>query len=116
MMDQRKMLGFAASATLGLALLPANTIAQQKSLKEQLIGTWALVLCESVAPDGTKTPLVVGSNPAGQYIFTPDSHFSLSSCSGASRVRVWRQPENNARGKQSRCRGINRLLWHLHHQ
>jgi hypothetical protein len=77
MMDQRKMLGFAASATLGLALLPANAIAQQKSLKEQLVGTWAVVLCESVAPDGAKTPLVVGSNPAGQYIFTPDSHFSF---------------------------------------
>jgi hypothetical protein len=52
-------------------------IAQQKSLKEQIIGTWALVVCEVVAPDGSKAPLVVGSNPAGQYIFTPDSHFSF---------------------------------------
>src|SRR5262249_51044742 len=60
-----------------LAVLPLNAIAQQTSLKEQLIGTSALELCENVAPNGTKTPLVVGSNPAGQYIFTHDGHFSF---------------------------------------
>src|SRR5579871_4278740 len=51
--------------------------AQQKPIKEQLIGAWALVACEIVAPDGRKSPLVVGNNPAGQYIFTADGHFSF---------------------------------------
>ena len=50
---------------------------EQKSFKEQLVGTWTLVLCEIVAADGTKSPLVVGSNPAGRYIFTDDDHFSF---------------------------------------
>jgi Lipocalin-like domain len=45
--------------------------------KDQLVGTWALVECEVVALDGTKSPLVLGSNPAGQYIFTNDGHFSF---------------------------------------
>ena len=28
---------------VGMALLPTDTMAQQRSLKEQLIGTWTLV-------------------------------------------------------------------------
>jgi hypothetical protein len=99
MVDQHKMLGIAASAMVGLALLPANAIAQQKSLKEQLVGTWALVLCENVAPDGAKTPLVVGSNPAGQHIFTDDGHFSFQAAAEfpkfASNDRMKTTPEEN---------------------
>jgi len=33
----------AFSLLVALALLPANAAAQQKSLKEQLVGSWALV-------------------------------------------------------------------------
>jgi hypothetical protein len=46
-------------------------------IKEQLVGAWALVECEVVAIDDTKSPLVLGSNPGGQYIFTDDGHFSF---------------------------------------
>jgi hypothetical protein len=45
--------------------------------KERLVGTWTLHKCEVVAADGTKSPLVLGDNPAGQYIFTNDGHFSF---------------------------------------
>src|ERR1700676_3920793 len=79
MMDQRDMLRFAAIVVFGLSLLPRNAIAQQKSLKEQLVGTWTMVLCEAVQPNGTKGPLVFGSDPAGQYIFTANGHFSFQS-------------------------------------
>lgn len=51
--------------------------AQHSSLKEQLVGTWVLVRCEVVAPNGATSPLVAGSNPAGQYIFTEDGYFSF---------------------------------------
>jgi hypothetical protein len=68
-MDQRNLLGLAMITVSGLSLLPANTIAQQKSLKEQLIGTWMVVRCEVVQPDGTKGPLEYGSNPLGQFIW-----------------------------------------------
>jgi Lipocalin-like domain len=76
-MDQRNLLGLAVITVSWLSLLPANTIAQQKSLKEQLIGTWTVVWCEAVQPDGTKRPLVIGSNPVGQFIFTDNGHFSF---------------------------------------
>jgi hypothetical protein len=72
---------------------------QHKSLKEQLVGTWALVECEVVALDGTKSPLVRGSNPAGQYIFTDDGHFSFQAVAEflkfASNDRMKTTPEEN---------------------
>ena len=38
-MNRRNILSLSATAVLGLALLPGSAIAQQKSLKEQLVGT-----------------------------------------------------------------------------
>ncbi len=34
---------------MGLSLLSGNALAQQKSLKEQLVGAWTLVSCDSQA-------------------------------------------------------------------
>jgi hypothetical protein len=42
-MNWRYMIGLSALTALGFALLPSSAISQQKSLKEQLIGTWTLV-------------------------------------------------------------------------
>src|SRR5262245_58714006 len=58
-------------------LLPISVSAQQKSLKEQVVGTWMIVRCEVVQPDGGKAPLVAGNNPLGQFIFTEDGHFGF---------------------------------------
>jgi Lipocalin-like domain len=76
-MDQRTMHRLAVIAAFGLSLLPGSAVAQQKSLKDQLIGTWMIVLCETVYPNGTKRPLVLGDNPLGQFIFTDNGHFSF---------------------------------------
>jgi hypothetical protein len=76
-MNWRNMLSLSAITALGLASLPGNAVAQQKSVKDQLVGAWTMVQCEAVQPDGTKGPIVMGSNPAGQYIFTDNGHFSL---------------------------------------
>jgi Lipocalin-like domain len=46
-----------------------------KSMKEQLVGTWNLVIAEITAANGTKT-LPFGPSPKGQVIFTDDGHFS----------------------------------------
>jgi Lipocalin-like domain len=76
-MDQHKVLGLAAITSFGLALADSNATAQQKSLKDQLVGAWMIVRCEVVQPDGTKAPLVFGSNPLGQFIFTDNGRFAF---------------------------------------
>ena len=39
---------------LGLGLPVSNAVAQQKSISEQLVGTWSLVSVVNIRPDGTK--------------------------------------------------------------
>jgi hypothetical protein len=72
-MNRRNILGLSVSTALGLALLPGNAVAQQKTLKEQLIGTWAFVSATTKRPDGTAQ---WGVNPKGLSIFAADGHFS----------------------------------------
>jgi len=60
------------AAFVGLTLFGASgTWAQQRGpvSKKMLIGNWAYVSAESVAKDGTKFPLVEGSNPKGLLTF-----------------------------------------------
>src|SRR3974390_2029446 len=66
-----KLKTFIASA-LGVALLAGNAVAQHKTLKEQLVGTWVLESNVAMHPDGTKTD-VFGPNPKGMYIYIFDS-------------------------------------------
>jgi hypothetical protein len=61
---------------LGLALLPSNGIAQQKSLKEQLVGTWTAVSVINTAANGAKTE-PFGPNPKGLLTFESNGRFSL---------------------------------------
>jgi hypothetical protein len=41
-----------AFMALGLALLPGAAVSQQKTLSEQLIGTWKIVSVRNTRPDG----------------------------------------------------------------
>jgi len=61
---------------LGAALFADHAVAQHKSLKEQLVGTWTLVSAASVSSDGGKVD-VFGPNPKGTLIYTSDGHFAL---------------------------------------
>jgi hypothetical protein len=65
-MNRRRILSFAGILALGLAILPGNAQSQQKSLKEQLVGTWAFVSSTGKLADGSP---VWGSNPRGQLGF-----------------------------------------------
>ena len=57
--------------------MPASDAAgQQKSLKEQLVGTWKVVSADNVRNDGSKLELF-GPNPKGILIYTSDGHFAL---------------------------------------
>src|SRR6202051_4102582 len=46
----RSNLSISALTVLGLALLPRSTVAQQGTLKQQLVGTWAFVSCDAKQP------------------------------------------------------------------
>jgi hypothetical protein len=61
----------------GAPFIGNQAVAQQTSINEQLVGTWKVVTCEVVAPDGSKRPSVEGNDLAGQYILTNDGHFSF---------------------------------------
>jgi hypothetical protein len=66
-------------ALLGAGLVyPANTAyAQQKSIKEQLVGTWVLAASENVRPDGSKND-EYGPNPKGILMFDATGRYSVT--------------------------------------
>jgi hypothetical protein len=72
-MHRRAVLREFGFAALGLAIVPGAAFAQQKSLKEQLVGTWKFVSSNAKRADGS--PLW-GQNPKGLFIITSDGHFS----------------------------------------
>jgi hypothetical protein len=67
-MNRRHILSLSMITAFGLALLPGNALAQQKSLKEQLVGTWTVVSWEQTLPDGSKLQRF-GANPKGINVF-----------------------------------------------
>jgi hypothetical protein len=62
-------------AVCGSVLLPGSAVSQQKSLKDQIIGTWTFVSALDVKPDGTKSDRW-GPNPKGIFIFDANGHFA----------------------------------------
>jgi Lipocalin-like domain len=74
-MNRRSILSLSAITALGLALLPGSAIAQTKSLKDQLVGTWTLVSEIDTQSDGKKSE-GFGPNPLGVYMFDANGHFA----------------------------------------
>ena len=69
------ILSLSVATALGLALLPGSALAQQKSLKEQLAGTWTIVSNDNVAPDGTKRQ-PFGPNPKGILVLAANGQYA----------------------------------------
>ena len=69
-------LSVCAVATLGLAVSPGPSIAQQKSAKDMLVGAWTLLLADGVKADGTHVP-EFGPNPDGILMFSPSGRYAL---------------------------------------
>ena len=59
---------------LGIGLPASNAVAQQKLLKEQLIGAWTLVSVVNTRPDGTKFDPFVG-RATGMLMSDSTGHF-----------------------------------------
>ena len=62
-------------ATLAAALMASPAMAQGKSLRDQIVGTWNFVVAEVMAPDGAKS-FPFGETPKGILIFTPGGQFA----------------------------------------
>ncbi len=74
-MYRRNIVGISA-LVVGLAMVPGGAGAQQKSIKDQVVGTWTLLLADNIKDDGTHVSSY-GPNPEGLLVFTADGHYSL---------------------------------------
>jgi len=63
------------AAAFALGIAGGQAAAQQKSLRDQIVGTWNFIVAEVTAPDAKKS-FPFGETPKGILIFTPDGHFS----------------------------------------
>jgi hypothetical protein len=96
-MNRRAVFSQFGILLMGLALLPNNAIAQQKSLKDQLVGTWTFVGSTGKTSDGSP---IWGANPKGVLIFTDNGHYSSHIMRSdvpkfASKNRLQGTPEEN---------------------
>jgi len=74
-MDRRKILSLSAVAAAGLAAPMSTAVGQQKTIKDQIEGTWTFVSAVDVHPDGKKTDRW-GANAKGIFTFDPPGHFA----------------------------------------
>src|SRR5215813_603227 len=98
-MNRRSILHVSSVAVLGLALLPASALSQQKSLKEQIVGTWSHVSTKYKFPDG-KTTDTFGPNAKGMLMLDAAGHVVFINMRSnlpkfASKDRTKGTPEEN---------------------
>src|SRR5262245_62453039 len=60
-------------ATFALTAMPTGAVAQQKSLKEELVGTWMLVQSTGKRPDDSPS---WGQNPSGAVVFDANGRYT----------------------------------------
>ena len=64
----RTILRSSALVLFGLTLLPGSAVSGEKSLREQLIGTWKIVRVNNTRPDGS-IKQIFGPSPKGIAVF-----------------------------------------------
>jgi Lipocalin-like domain len=97
-MNRYATLTITATALLCLAvgLSASASLAQQKSLKEQLIGTWTLVSSDQVRRDGSKLNQF-GANPKGISVFDANGRFFVMVASADnSKIAARERSETNS--------------------
>jgi len=84
---------------LAVSLSAGDSLAQQKSLKEQLLGTWTLVSSEQVRRDGSRVTQF-GANPKGINVFDANSRFFLMIASADnSKIASNNRSKTNSEGE-----------------
>jgi hypothetical protein len=84
---------------LGVALPSGDAVGQEKTMKEQLVGTWSYVSVDTVNADGTRVPMF-GPNPQGLAVFDSNGRYILMTARAgqpkfASNNRMEGTPEEN---------------------
>ena len=74
-MSRRSILGISAMTVFGLALVLGNAVGQQKSLKDQLVGTWILVSTQTMNQSGMRYPY--GTDPRGILILDAIGRYAV---------------------------------------
>lgn len=74
-MNRRIALTTTALLCVGVVFTATSASAQQKSLKDQLVGAWTLVSIDNTAPDGGKRQ-PFGPNPKGTLIFDSSGRYA----------------------------------------
>jgi len=69
-MNWRRLFDMSAATALGLSLVAGSAAGQDKSLKDQLVGTWTLVSHQSVS--------MYGANPQGVAFFDTGGRFIIA--------------------------------------
>ena len=77
-MNRLSLLTLPTMALLFLVVvLPSgDAVGQEKTLKEQLVGTWTYVSVDTVNPDGSRVPMY-GPNPQGLASFDSNGRYIL---------------------------------------
>lgn len=70
-----RILMISGITTLGLTSLTEHALAQNKSLRDQLVGTWSLVANINETPDGTKRQ-PFGDSPKGVLILEANGRYA----------------------------------------
>ena len=74
-MNWRNILSLSVIAAFGFAVFSGSAFAQQKSIKDQLVGTWTVTSQEQARKDGSKVERF-GANPKGITIFEANGRFA----------------------------------------
>src|ERR1700682_5358250 len=100
-MKRRTILAMTTTALLCLAagLSASDSLAQQKSLKEQLVGTWTLVSSDQVLPDGSKLKQF-GANPKGINVFDANGRFFLMVASAGNARIASKDPSSKTNSQE----------------
>jgi Lipocalin-like domain len=96
-------LSFILAAALSM---PTTVMAQQKSLKDQLIGTWTFVSASDTNKDGTKTDRW-GANAKGLAIFEANGRYSfMISRSDIPKFSIDNANQGTAEENRAAIRGV----------
>jgi len=73
----RKVAVVVVAIVASLTLSMSAALAQQKSLRDRIVGTWKLVSVDSVRPNGQTLNFWMGLHPTGLIIYQPNGYMAV---------------------------------------